>query len=83
MRAYYMRKLMAKRRLLKRRMLTLRVTVPVLDKLTRYARLDGKDRAEYVRELIEQDAEAREKAEREAADRIDRMARNDAEQRAA
>jgi hypothetical protein len=53
---------MAKRRLLKRKTLTVRVTVPALEKLTRWAKGDGVDRAEFVRILIERETEIREAA---------------------
>ena len=76
---------MAKRRLLKRKTLTVRVTVPVLEKLTRWAKQDGIDRAEFVRLLIDREAEIRgdredrEVAERMAAAHLDRIARMNAE----
>lgn len=67
MRTYYTRKSMAKRRLVKRRMLTLRVTVPDFDDLTRWARADAKDRADILRGWIERERE--ERLERQRRDR--------------
>lgn len=52
---------MARRRLLRRKYLTFRVTNPEYDEVTRWAIDDGKERAIILREMVERERERRAK----------------------
>ena len=66
---------MARRRLLKRKILTVRVTIPEFDEITQWAIKDGKERATVLREVFDRE---RERRQQEA---LDRMAQTNASMR--